>query len=206
MGGGMPFHLEKGVIGLRFDYLCRSGLVRDHIRARLAANENPFRMSKTLNINDIPIDAMGDSKSEFKKKLDALLVEDPVLVPEERRSGDEYLIDQARLLGLNQDTAGNRDGFVQYWATTAPALNANLQSDLRQALIQAIDSLDSIRQRIDFWWDCTMPDHHPPTVITSLDVPWIARVLFCTDHEPIDHDTTKPPRGPGDEPIDVPVP
>lgn len=206
MGGGMPFHLEKGVIGLRFDYLCRSGLLRDHVRTRLHAGENPFTVSKTLDPGGIAIDAMGDSLSDFKKALDALLASDPATVPGERRSGNDYDIDQARLLGLNRDSAGNRDGFVRYWAVDAPPKNPNIKAEMSQALIRAIESLTSTRQRIDFWWDCTMPDHDPPTVICSLDVPWIARVFFCTDHEPIDHDTSKPARAPGDQSIVVPEP
>lgn len=204
--GAMPFHLEKGVIGLRFDYLCRSQLVRQHVLARLHGGQNPFTISKTLDPGGIGIDAMGDSLSDFKKALDALLASDPTTVPGERRSGNDYDIDQRRLLGLNQDSGGNRDAFVKYWAVDAPGLNPNLKPEMTQAFIRALESLNSTRQRIDFWWDCTMPDHNPPTVICSLDVPWIARVFFCTDHEPIDHDTTKPPRGPGDQRIDVPEP
>jgi hypothetical protein len=40
--GTMPFHLEKGMMGLRLDYLTRSKKLRDSIYVRLMAGEDPF--------------------------------------------------------------------------------------------------------------------------------------------------------------------
>lgn len=203
MGGGMPFHLEKGVIGLRLDYLTRSPAVRAHVLARLqgpAPGNDPYVIAASINIPGVPIiNIFNDKKAEFFARLSKLAEVDPTPPnPNERRSGAEYLTDQGYLLGANQDSTGNRDSFRDYWVAnkTTAVVNA-----MRTALITA---LTSGRDHIDFWWDCSLPDPapqaapEPPTVICSLDSPHVARVLFITDHSPIQPPTT-PIRAPLDD-------
>ena len=48
--GIMPFHLEKGVMGLRFDYLTRTQEVRDDLRSRLGAGADAFDIASGISI------------------------------------------------------------------------------------------------------------------------------------------------------------
>jgi len=101
----------------------------------------------------------------------------------ERRRGSEYFDDNKALDQRNRDTPGNRQAFVGYWtnaATSNPGLTNVIRTAMRSALQNATSGLP--RPRIDHWWDCTLPDGDPPTVIYSDHVPSIARVLFCTPH------------------------
>lgn len=185
--GGMPFHLEKGCMGLRFDYLCRSQLVRQFLLAKLQAGGDPFVVAAHITVAGITIDALNESKGSFKTKLDQLETADPGRFDaEERRSGLEYDNDQTHLLPLNQDTAGNRYAFVTYW-TNAKSNCSNVEGDARAAMVKALQAVGPgapalPKPRMDFWWDCTLDNGECPTVQCSLDSPRVARVLFITDH------------------------
>ena len=85
---------------------------------------------------------------------------------------------------LNRDTPGNRAAFVGYWNVHAP-LGSAPRNQMGQAILKALNPApgeQNARLRIDYWWDCTLPDGDPPGVITSFDVPHVARVFFCTPH------------------------
>ncbi len=192
--GTMPFHLEKGVLGLRFDYLTRDADVRDHVLARLQSGKNPFLVAGSINVRGVGINALTDKRAVFAKRLDDLFATDSTLLaPGERRTGAEYLEDDALLMERNRDSTGNRTAFLQYWIDGGVE-NANLIDEVRQAIIKA---LVSGRTRIDYWWNCT-EDDTPPTAVCSLDVPGVARVYFCTDHNPVEHPPTLPARAPLD--------
>jgi len=183
--GGMPFHLEKGCMGLRFDYLCRSQIVRQYLLAQLTPpGSDPFVVATNITVGAITIDALNDTKQSFKAKLDLLEAADPGRFDaHERRSAGEYEFDQTHLLPLNKDTSGNRAAFVGYW-TYKKQTCSNVVPDARAAMIEALTAATPglPRPRMDFWWDCTLPDGACPTVVCSLDSPAVARVLFVTDH------------------------
>src|SRR6266545_4443501 len=98
--GGMPFHLEKGCMGLRFDYLCRTQLVRQFLLAELTMNPNsdPFLIAENITIAGVPttIHALTDSKTTFMARLEDLLLAEPAAPfdPHERRSSADYQADQ----------------------------------------------------------------------------------------------------------------
>ena len=71
--GAMPFHLEKGVLGLRMDYLSRSPAVRAHVVKRLQAGQDPFEVAASIDIPGVGvINVFTDRKADFVAKLDAL--------------------------------------------------------------------------------------------------------------------------------------
>jgi len=188
--GVMPFHLEKGVMGLRFDYLTRSPEVRDDLRARLGGGADPFAVASSISIPwpghpNISIDALGNNIGQFSQALDDLFSLNPAQFDaHERRRGREYQDDNNALELRNQDTPGNRAAFVGYWNAHAPPGSA-LRNQMRLAMLQALNPApgeQNTRPRIDHWWDCTLPDGAAPQVITSFDVPHVARVFFCTPH------------------------
>jgi len=192
--GGMPFHLEKGCMGLRFDYLCRSPLVRQFLWQQLQpAGSNPFLIAQNITVAGITFNVLNDSKTSFTAKLDPLEANDAGRFDgEERRSSSEYTSDQTALLPLNKDTSGNRAAFVGYW-TNKQSTCANIVPDARAAMIEALEAVTPgppdfglptlPRPRMDFWWDCTLQDGECPMVRCSLESPRVARVLFITDHE-----------------------
>jgi hypothetical protein len=180
--GIMPFHLEKGVMGLRFDFLMRSPEVRQFILG--SPDPDPFHLAANINVGGIQIDALHDDLNTFKDALDQLYsLNNYQFDSHERRQGREYLDDNRALDQRNNDMPGNRRAFVDYW-TNAAASNPGLTNVMRIAMRSALQSvtLGLPRPRIDHWWDCTLPDGNPPTVIYSDQVPSIARVLFCTPH------------------------
>ncbi len=188
--GIMPFHLEKGVMGLRFDYLTRTQEVRDDLRSRLEAGADAFDVASGISITwpghpNIVIDALHDNFNAFKQALDDLVALNPApLTTHERRTGGEYQQDNNGLDQRNRDTPGNRAAFVGYWNVHAP-LGSAPRNQMGQAILKALNPApgeQNARLRIDYWWDCTLPDGDPPGVITSFDVPHVARVFFCTPH------------------------
>lgn len=182
--GTMPFHLEKGVLGLRMDYLCRSPAVRDHVVARLQAGEDPFEVAASISIPGVPvINVFMDRKADFVTGLDSLKEADPTPdSPYERRSGREYWDDQQHLMRANNDSTGNRDNFSAYWLQRR-ALVAGV---MREKLIQA---LTSTKHHIDFWWECSLEEGEDPTVYV-METPGAAHVLFVTDHTPVEPSST----------------
>jgi len=178
----MPFHLEKGVMGLRFDYLMRSPEVRQFLLT--SPDPDPFHLVANINIQGIQIDALHNDLNTFRHALDQLYsLNNYQFDSHERRRGSEYLDDNRALDQRNNDMPGNRQAFVNYW-TNAAASDPGLTNVIRAAMRSALQNVTSglPRPRIDHWWDCTLPDGNPPTVIYSDQVPSIARVLFCTPH------------------------
>ena len=200
--GGMPFHIEKGWMGLRFDYVTRSPLVRAHLLAQFsAANPDPIAISSSITAGGVAINALYDAKSTFQQKLDALRAADPGDIHHEPRRGSDYDADQQHLLPRNRDTTLNRSAFLGYW-TAALGGYPNLKTELAQAMIKGLSAVTphgGARERMDHWWDCTLPDGTPPTVICTLDIPSVARIFYCTPHEgAVEPDPLLPPRGVAD--------
>ena len=183
--GIMPFHLEKGVMGLRFDYLTRSPDARQYLAAQLVGGPvDPFVVAANINIQGIQVDVLNNDMLTFMNALDGLhALNNYRFDPHERRTGQEYREDNDALEPRNQDTPGNRAAFVGYW-TWASGQSPAVKNDMRRAMLRALNTATPgpPRPRIDHWWDCTLPDGSTPQVICSLDVPSIARVLFCTPH------------------------
>lgn len=188
--GTMPFHLEKGVMGLRFDYLTRSPEVRQFLLVALQPPAaDPFVVAANIAIPrpggaNIDIDALNDDLNPFKSALDQLYnLNNYQFDHHERRRGSEYRDDNNALDQRNKDTPGNRQAFIGYW-TSATAADPGLRDVMRLAMLTALqDATPALpRPRIDYWWDCTLPDRDLPTVIYADQVPSVARVLFCTPH------------------------
>ncbi|TMF06108.1 MAG: hypothetical protein E6I38_10740 [Chloroflexi bacterium] len=186
--GIMPFHLEKGVMGLRFDYLTRSPEARQYLATQLGGGHpvDPFVVAANISIQGLQINVLNDDMTTFMNALDGLCaLNNYRFDAHERRTGQEYQEDNNALEPRNQDTPGNRAAFVGYWTWAfAPGRSPALKDDMRRAMQKALNSSTPgpPRPRIDHWWDCTLPDGSAPQVICSLDVPSIARVLFCTPH------------------------
>ena len=202
--GTMPFHLEKGVMGLRFDYLARDPRIRYDNLIRLLAGEDPFRVATTTRVpaavSGRRIEAHTGRRHRhqchrrlrvvFGKKLDLLLSGNSYRYDHhEGRSSKEYQADEKRLAPRNRDTPKNRAAFMGY-LTWAKGQYPLLVHDMRQALIAV---LGSSRPRLDHW-DCSLPDNTAPTVYTCLDASTVARVFFCTDHGPVESRDDLPSR------------
>lgn len=189
--GSMPFHLEKGVLGLRLDYLCRSPAVRAHVLKRLQNGEDPFVVAADINIPGVGnINVLTDRRDDFAAKLETLRQVDPTPAdPYERRSGAEYRADQAQLRPANNDSTGNRNAFSGYWVSRQSVVADAMRSALMQALTSG-------KHCIDFWWECSLDDGADPTVHLML-TPGAAHVLFVTDHSMIE-----PPNTPARAPLD----
>jgi hypothetical protein len=189
----MPFHLEKGVIGLRMDYLTRSPAVRAHVLQRLQQQQDPFVVATNIDIPNVGvINVFTDRMADFIAKLDLLVQVDPTPHdPYGRRSGQEYWRDQRELRKANNDSTGNRDSFTRYWLD--PQRRAAVTNQLRDALINA---LSSDMHHIDYWWECSLHDGEPPQV-RIMETQGSLHVLFMTDHGPVEPMDT-PTRGPVD--------
>jgi hypothetical protein len=183
--GTMPFHLEKGMMGLRMDYLTRSKKVRDHVYARLMSGEDPFHVASTIQVEGMneSINLFLDKKADFVRKLDLLLAAD-YSKPDHhaRRSGEDYFKDQARLMPANNDATGNRQAFARYWFRHKDTVSEALGTALTDAIAAG-------KPHIDYWWECTMDEGQPPTVV-CVTTPGSAHVIFVTDHEPVEPDGT----------------
>ena len=106
--GIMPFHLEKGVMGLRFDYLTRSPDARPYLAAQLVGGPvDPFVVAANINIGGIHIDVLNDDMTTFMNALDQLCaLNNYRFDAHERRTGQEYQEDNNALEPRNQDTLG----------------------------------------------------------------------------------------------------
>jgi hypothetical protein len=189
-------------MGLRFDYLTRSPLVRAHLLQQFQApNPDPLAISRNITAGGVTINALDDTKTEFEGKLDVLHGADPGDRPHEPRRGSEYEADQLHLLPRNRDTTLNRVAFVGYW-TNALNQYPSLSTEMAQALVTGLTAVTPVggpRERMDHWWDCTLRDGTPPTVICSLEIPSVARIFYCTPHEgAVEPDPLLPPRGVSD--------
>jgi len=198
MGGGMPFHLEKGVLGLRLDYLTRSPAVRNWAIGQMQAGANPFVLVASIPIpgSEETINAFNDPKAEFIRKLELLNAADPPPSPPdpwERRSAQSYWNEQDKyLLDANNDHTGNRNAFRDYW------LNRLTPKLIAQARVALLGALQSGKHHIDYWWDCSLKEGDPPQVIHCDHMPGAAHVFFVTDHTPVE-----PPDTPTRLPLDA---
>jgi hypothetical protein len=172
MPGNMPFHLEKGALGLRMDFLIKVPAVRSEVLSRLMAGDDLWTIAAAITVGSVTVNLFADPQADFVAKLDQLTPGGT--------EGNEYLEKQALLRPLNQDSTGNRTSFAQFWQN-ALSQNPGLPDQLRQELILALDS----GREVDFWWECSLPTPSSPQVKTSLDLPEIARVMFRTDHRTI---------------------
>jgi hypothetical protein len=193
--GTMPFHLEKGVLGLRLDYLTRSPAVRAHVLQRLEAQEDPFVVVTDINIPGVgTINVFTNTRSDFATKLDALLQVDPTPAdPYNRRSGRDYIGDHGHLNRANNDNTGNRGRFAEYWLD--PDRRQRVTSQLSQVLRSA---LDSTKHHVDYWWECSLEHGEGPDVM-MFETPGAAHVLFLTDHQPVMPMSLDAERAPLDE-------
>lgn len=187
--GAMPFHLEKGALGLRMDYLTRSPALRAHVVERLRNGQDPFDVAASIDIPGVGIiNVFTDRKADFVAKLDRLQDVDPTDHDHyEKRSGREYWDDLQHLLKANNDHTGNRNAFAAYWF----ARRTIVADAMRKVFISA---LTSEKHCIDFWWECSLEDGADPTVYL-METPGAAHVLFVTDHsmiEPTDTDARAP--------------
>jgi len=186
MPGNMPFHLEKGALGLRMDFLIKVQAVRAEVLSKLRAGEPLWTIAGAIDVGGINVNLFDDRQADFAAKLDELTPGGG--------EGADYLTKQALLRPLNQDSTGNRSSFAQFWQN-AISENPGLGDELRQQLIVALES----GREVDFWWECSLPTPSSPQVKTSLDLPEIARVMFRTDHRTIVPDQPgQQPRAPID--------
>ena len=115
--GIMPFHLEKGVMGLRFDYLTRSPEARQYLATQLGGGHpvDPFVVAANISIQGLQINVLNDDMTTFMNALDGLCaLNNYRFDAHERRTGQEYQEDNNALEPRNQDTPGNRAAFVGY--------------------------------------------------------------------------------------------
>ena len=181
--GAMPFHLEKGWLGLRFDYVARSPEVRDFVIQQLRAGRDPIDLARNIQVSNAlgsaGIDLLNAPIQAFKSGLTSLWgMNNYRFDDDEKRTAAEYDADQPALDTRNRDTGGNRAAFMGYWLNAIAARPA-LKTEMAAALLKAFESK---RERLDFWWDCSLADTDQPAVVCSLDVPRVARVFFCTPH------------------------
>ena len=172
MPGNMPFHLEKGALGLRMDFLIKVQAVRDEVLRRLKTGDPLWSIASAIVVGGVTVNLFDDRQADFAAKLDEL-------TPGGSDGGD-YLTKQALIRPLNQDSTGNRSSFAQFWQT-ALIENPGLPDQLRQEVIIALES----GREVDFWWECSLPTPSSPQVKASMDLPEIARVMFRTDHRTI---------------------
>jgi hypothetical protein len=184
----MPFSLEKGVLGLRMDYLIRSPAVRANVLQRLQDGQDPFAVQANIVIPGVePINVFTDKKADFARKLDQLVDADPTHPdPHHGRSGAEYVRDQWQLRPANNDGTGNRRAFAKYWEDRRQQLSEQIRLEL-------IAALSSHHEKLFFWWECTLPHGESPRAeFRSSET--AGHVYFLTDHGPAEPPDTRPRR------------
>jgi hypothetical protein len=177
--GVMPFGIDKGVVGLRMEYLTRSPAVRAHVLQRLQDREDVFDVQADITIDGVdPINVFTDRKADFARKLDDLLRVDPTEPdPHHGRAGWEYVRDQHRLELANKDSTGNRQAFAKYWLDR----RSRVADQVREVLVSA---LASPHEKIFFWWECTLPHGSKPRAAFR-ETENAGHVIFLTDHGPV---------------------
>ena len=185
MSGNMPFHLEKGPLGLRMDYLAKIPAVRDEALRRLNAQENPWDIGTALTVGDVTISLFTDNRNVFAAKLNQLAGGTTVeIYGVEMLPGDAFLAEQELLRPFNRDSTGNRNKFAQYWQD-AKTKNPDLVGAVREALTTALGG----NVELDVWWECTLPDNADPGVHVSTELAEVRRLMFRTDHSTIAEET-----------------
>jgi hypothetical protein len=176
MPGNMPFHLEKGPLGLRMDYLAKIDEVRSNVLDRIRGTqlqqpEDFWLVARSISANGVEINLLEDDRNVFSAKLNQL----------SPGAGDAYLVEQALLRPFNRDSTGNRNRFVAFWEGRKG--NAELMAAIRQAVITSLESTSEL----DVWWECTLRDNPPsePAVAVSTELPEVTRLMFRTDHSPV---------------------
>jgi hypothetical protein len=190
----MPFHLEKGPLGLRMDYMAKIPAVKAAALAQLSPpnNADPFNIAVSLTVGPVTISLFDDDRYAFAGKLDQLSATLNLAQSPNKTFGDEYLEEQALLRPLNQDSTGNRTAFKKFWLN-AIKKNSPLVGAIRSALVDALKA----GSELDVWWECTLPDNTGPDVAVSTDLQEVARLMFRTDHSTIAPQTsTQQPRTP----------
>ena len=177
----MPFHLEKGPLGLRMDYMAKVPAIRERALERLQNNESPWDVGTALEVNGITISLFNDNRNDFAAKLNQISGDLTMQFYDETMTlGAAYLEEQALLRPLNRDSTGNREKFVEYWSDKGEG-NAALETAVRNALI---DALQPLNVELDVWWECTL--HEPdPGVAVSKQFTEVTRLMFRTDHTPV---------------------
>jgi len=175
MTGNMPFHMEKGPLGLRMDYVAKIGEIRQSVLDRILGTplqlppEDFWLVAKSISANGVTINLLEDDRNVFAAKLNQL----------SPGAGDAYLTEQALLRPFNRDSTGNRSRFVAYWEERKG--NTQLMEALRQAIISSLEA----GGELDVWWECTLPDDTEPSVAVSTELAEVTRLMFRTDHRPI---------------------
>jgi hypothetical protein len=194
--GFMPHSLEKGTIGLRLDYLAQFRSVREHVRERLDSyvttknpNGHPIKVLQSVGSSnrsiEVEVNVLGDEKAVFVKKLNYLFANEFTLDPSWSHVGDgpHYVTHDSYLHEYNQDSTGNRLGFMAWW-TGGRSKDSGVFDDIANAIVSAIDLGTP---RLEFWWDCSLADGVAPTA-EVVHVSSVARVLFRTDHSAVAHE------------------
>lgn len=174
--GFMPFHIEKGAIGLRLDHLCRHGPTRQHVIERLQAGDNPLTIAQNIPGPDgTPIKVLSDDRLTFEAALDTLLGPG---------KGAAYRSDAAHLRHLNRDNPPDRESFATFW-TKAIGNNPALIDEMRMKILEALQANDATGspKEVQFWWECTLPTPSSARV-EHLELPETMYVFFRTDEVP----------------------
>lgn len=197
--GFMPFSLTKGTLGLRLDYLAQFQGVRDYARERLGnyaanqdPNDHPIEVLKSLRsdrpASEVQVNVLEDNKALFVYKINYLRTIEAPLDPgwSHVGGGERYLFHDSNLHPYNQDSTGNRLGFVGWWlggyrGTTGVFI------DIARAIC---DAINADTPRLEFWWDCSLNHGAAPTADVAFQTN-IARVLFQTDHSAVEDDPNK---------------
>jgi hypothetical protein len=185
MTGNMPFHLEKGPLGLRMDYMAKIPAVRTAALALLNGQADPWAIGTALVVNGVTISLFNDNRNVFADKLNALAGGVTVeIYGVEMLPGDGFLAEQALLRPFNRDSTGNRNKFTDFWED-AKTKNPELVAAVRTALTTALGG----EVELDVWWECTLADDADPGVHVSTEFEEVTRLMFRTDHSPIAEET-----------------
>jgi hypothetical protein len=177
----MPFHLEKGPLGLRMDYMAKVPAIREEALSRLQAGDSPWEVGSALEVNGVTISLFNHNRNDFAARLDQISGNATMQFYDEEMSlGAAYLEEQSLLRPLNRDSTGNREKFVEWWTDKGEG-NVALEDAIRNALIDALQPLET---ELDVWWECTL--HEPdPGVAVSKQFTEVTRLMFRTDHTPV---------------------
>lgn len=183
----MTFSLTKGTIGLRLDYLAQFRSVREYVRRRLDnyvktgdPTDHPIEVMRSIPMGDpaVVVDVLNTPKAEFVEKLNYLRHREYPIDDTWPHVGDgpRYLLHDSNLHPHNQDSTGNRLGFMKWWMGGRPK-DAGFFIDIAKAIMTAIDA---DRDRLEFWWDCSLDPGTGPTA-EAIVQDTIVRVFFRTD-------------------------
>lgn len=186
MTGNMPFHLEKGPLGLRMDYMAKIPAVRTAALALLNGQADPWAIGTSLEVNGVTISLFNDNRNVFADKLNTIAAGGVTveIYGVEMLPGDGFLAEQALLRPFNRDSTGNRNKFTDFWED-AKTKNPELVAAVRTALTTALGG----EVELDVWWECTLADDTDPGVHVSTELAEVRRLMFRTDHSAIAEET-----------------